>query len=278
MDMDIENIEVAILIAVSSLVAALVTGLLTQRGQLRVAKLQDSIRRERDHEMREIELQRLMDKYRQPFARSAYELQCRLYNILNNNFLTYAMTKDNDQLKQYALTSTTYLIGQYFAWREVIRREVQFLDSGSAADTRHMSELDEQISTCFAKFSYGPTCRIFRGFQRAMGEKLITTVNGNCMPICYAQFVEQNDPIFRQWFDPIIEGLAAAGHDRKLIEQRFLSLQHALNDLLDFLDPDCIRFPKQYRTKVSLTECRSDAFIVPPSEDRRKQDRRHATH
>jgi len=63
--------------------------------------------------------------YAEPLIAAAFDLQTRLYSIVQHNFLKAAAVE-----RGYAEPSTLWLIAQYFAWVEILRREVQYLDVG----------------------------------------------------------------------------------------------------------------------------------------------------
>lgn len=65
----------------------------------------------------------LLDRYREPISRAAFDLQSRLYNIVRHGFQSRSAT-------DYPEMSTLWIVGQWFAWNEILRREVQILDLG----------------------------------------------------------------------------------------------------------------------------------------------------
>jgi hypothetical protein len=239
-----------ITIAVISASVALISAIITIFGQMRTARLQARLQHERDDRIKEEQAQKLLTKYREPLAQAAFELQSKLYNILKLDLLETYYFSENPNEKEYAVQNTLYVIGQYFAWHEIIRREVQFLDLGAVGLTRKLAELNEQIVVSFLDSGHGPVFRIFRGEQRAIAEKMILADNDKPACIGYASFVEAQDQEFRKWFRQLEKDIAHLSEDLTSHSQRLQQLQHALIDLLDYLDPDYIRFGAQYRTKV----------------------------
>ncbi len=66
----------------------------------------------------------------------------------------------------------------------------------------------------------------------------------------YAQFCEQMTvPSFTAWFDRLRAGLRLLGDDR--YRRRPIMIQRHLVDLLDFLDPQRVRFP----TRTNAGSC-----------------------
>ena len=71
---------------------------------------------------------------------AAYELQGRLYNVLKFNFLPKYYLAGDEAQKDYALQNTLYVVGQYFGWSEILRREIQFLRFSDSERTRAVAD------------------------------------------------------------------------------------------------------------------------------------------
>lgn len=107
-----------------------------------------------------------------PLLRSAYDLQSRIYNVC----LRDGFTGSRDP--EYFRLNTLSLFGEFLAWLEIIRREIQFLDVGAV--------------------------------QRAIGELMLVRTDGQaaagpryeCMG--YAAFVAAHEDLaFAKWFTRI---------------------------------------------------------------------------
>lgn len=79
---------------------------------------------------------------------------------------------------------------------------------------------------------------------------MLKSQDGRAMCIGYGEYLtsefKNSDPLVLALTDDVVslaEGLQDAN-------ERLKKLQHALIDLLTFLDPECIRFPKQERSKI----------------------------
>jgi hypothetical protein len=209
------------------------------------AQLEDlRVKDERRHEQ-----EKLVSRYREPLARAAYDLQSRLYNILEQQFIEAYYTNGSERERSYAVDNSVFLVAQYFAWTEIIRREIQFLDLGADIENRELARLQDELYSLWQTDLFGTLYRVFAGEQRAIGERMIR--EGPRGPECmgYASFLEQNTKAN----DPLIEALRA--DTRRLAHSsearaRLIALQNALIDLLAFLDPQYVRFPERSRTKV----------------------------
>ena len=98
--------------------------------------------------------------------------------------------------------------------------------------------------------SIDPVFRIFRGEQRAIGEKMIISENERYTCMGYASFVENADDSFRRWFRQLENDVDLLSKDPMSRGERLIRLHHALIDLIDYLDPNCIRFQGKYRSKI----------------------------
>ncbi len=222
----------AIVVAVIALVGAMLSAGISVYAQARSAERQAR----RDAEA-------VLAKYREPLVLAAYDLQSRLFNILRQNFLGKYYVRDDGGTRNYARDHTLYLIGQYLAWTEIMRREIQFLRFEEVAATREVSLLQHRIRDVFAsdKDELERPLMIWRGEQSAIGERMTTLEDGERLCVGYASFVEcKGAPEFWRWFERLaedIDGIALAAPNPRLRE-----LQHRLVDLIELLDPQQIRF------------------------------------
>ncbi len=146
--------------------------------------------------------------------------------------------------------NTAYLIAQLFAWIEIIRVEAQFLDLGEEAATRRPGELLDTIAGLWSRDDIPGSLRIFRGEQRGIGEEMVESAPDGRACIGYSTFLRSDEGVERPFLDRLrgaVETFAARGGAEVV---RLSLLQQALIDLIDFLDPDCARFPAERREKV----------------------------
>jgi hypothetical protein len=248
---------------VTAIIAAIVAGIsavVSIYGQMRVAQLSDRLAKQRETESREAQTAALMSKYRDPLLRSAIDLQSRLFNIHKNQIL---QNFDQKRLSEqdYLIHNTLYVFAEYFGWVEILRREIQFLDLGDLELNRHLNELFLNITKAFStnRFNHNGkpdvTFQLFNGEQRAIGEIMMQARSTDQMLgyecIGYAAFVQKmSEPSFARWFIKLKEDFDVMIQEPELGGKRLILIHSRLIDLIDFLDPHCVRVPLPYRTKL----------------------------
>ena len=199
-----------------------------------------------------LEAEQLARKFREPLAHAAYDLQSRIFNIVKIGFLDLYLKNGTSRTQLYAVKNTLFLIAQYFAWTELVRREIRYIDAGKDEETRRLARLRDDIYAIWQSNGYDPLFRIFAGEQRAIGERLMCEGPGGPRCMGYASFLD----FCQQHPDSLLTALeaeiTALGSSVERATPRLVALQHALIDLLTFLDPDAVRFPETTRTKLEM--------------------------
>jgi hypothetical protein len=200
-------------------------------------------------------------KFREPLVQAAFNLQSRLYNILEQEFLQRFLLSDgaSAQDRDYAVESTLYVLGQYFCWVEIIRRESQYVDPRDAERNREVARQLEEIRDVFATSERleDPVFRLFRQEQRALAEVMLVPVpqpqhglpRWECMG--YAAFIAalRNDE-FNRWFVRLREDITALAKEPDLHRERLVEAQHALLGLIEVLDPRGDRVSLRLRKRL----------------------------
>jgi hypothetical protein len=193
------------------------------------------------------EAEAALARYRDPLVSAAFDLQSRLYNICRKDF--FHKYGEGHPRHAEAVDSTLYLFGQYFAWSEILRRSIQFLDLRETDKTREVAAVQAKIVDLFADDSgaLGPAFMIWRTEQRGIGEQMISNENGT--PIClgYASFIEKRGGELHRWFDRLesdFDTLSQASNERL---QR---LHHELLELVRLLDVHGVRYGSQELRKA----------------------------
>ncbi|MFG3258293.1 hypothetical protein [Streptomyces sp. NPDC048172] len=242
--------SVELFLAISSGVVALASAVLSSRSSRGQALLSARLQEQAEARTRDEAREDVMSRYRDPLLWAAFDLQARVFNFARGPeaFLTLFYERGTPREREYALRNTLFVFAEYLGWVEILRRRVQFLDLGDRADNRRLVELLDGISSTF---NYGgASFRLFRGEQRAIGESVITPGEGDAC-IGYAEFSRRldDDPTFAAWYAGLTDSLREfAAHP--VPHDRLLRLQHALIDLIDFLDPHVERFPSHIRDRL----------------------------
>jgi hypothetical protein len=185
------------------------------------------------------EARTVLERHRDPLLAAAYELQARLHNILCNRFAEDYVLGNKAGKKEAALESTLYVFAQFFGWREIIRREIQFLRFLKDEETREVAQLLRDVGEAFLTDEYGPQFMIWRVEQRGLGECMIVTSDGKPTCMGFATFVRQRATM-KEWLDPLERDLRQMNKDGRA---RLTRLQHLLLELVQKLDEDRTRYP-----------------------------------
>lgn len=161
---------------VASLTAA-VASQKTQRGQAenneKLIRLKDRLDADtRDHE-RQLTAQVNLENLREPLLAAAKDLQGRIYNIRNKNFLIYLNSAD-DHRRDVALLGTLHRFATYWAVQEFLYSRTNLLRFESDPNTREVAEDVGRLARAFASDSSAGLNLIFwREEQRAVAELML---------------------------------------------------------------------------------------------------------
>ncbi len=199
-------------------------------------------------------------RFREPLLQAVFNLETRIYNILQMDFLgRFQGPANTPEEREYAELHTVYVFAQYFCWVEILRREAQFLDPSHAQRDQLVVRTLEEVRDRFTDSLGNPdrTFRIFRGEQRALGEVMLVQAldpgprepRWACMG--YSQFVAAvDDPSLDRWCRPIRADIAAIAGSGELGAVRLREVQGRLVDILDILDPQAQRISSHLRRRV----------------------------
>ena len=254
---------VSIISAVVALGSAVITALVSARAGRQRLELQAEIDRQHAARLRLEERQDLMSRVRDPLLWAAFDLQSRIFNIVDQFFLGAYLLRGSEEERAYAKRSTVFVFAQYLAWMEIVRRRVQFLELGNNKDNRELINLFSKATGIFSSDAFPNSSsnsfpdslfRIFRADQRAIGEVMMgVETDGDLTSVGYAEFCRRldSDATFARWFASLeasAEGLASMDDPS---HPRLVALQHNLIDLINLLDPEANRFPDRLRNKLS---------------------------
>lgn len=201
-----------------------------------------------------------MERYGSSLAWAAFDLQSRLYNILHGQvvdrspgpsagYLTSFMRRGTPAEAEYARRSTVFVLAEYLAWDEILRRDIQFLNlGGSRVNRKIMGQMSRISADISAIHETGNELRLFRAHQRAIGELMVHPDSGPGQRWClgYAEFCQRldHDEVFRAWFTGLLGDVDQLAANAVPAVPRLQKLQNDLIALIDLLDPQAVRFPQ----------------------------------
>ena len=191
----------------------------------------------------------VMAYYRDPLLQAAFDLRSRLRAILDGDFLSRYLVNGNETQKRYARTYTLFVLAEFLCWVEVLRQEVSFLDLGDDARNRQLMKHLTAIRRVLLEGQADPLLRVVNGYQRALGELMIRETDPSrarskqC--IGYAEFCArlESDQAFARWFGTLDSDITELADRENPRTGRLTALENALTGLIDFLDPDRLRYP-----------------------------------
>jgi hypothetical protein len=209
----------------------------------------------------------LATRFREPLLYAVFNLETRIYNIVELDFLGRFLGEDNtDSEKEYAVLNTMYVFAQFFCWAEIMRREAQFIDPRNDRRNRaYRTGLEAVYDTIADSIVIQEKYfRLFRGEQRALGEVMLVPTEASkpgfprweCMT--YPSFVQSlTDEQMARWFRSLREDIEEARKDVKKYGGRLRLIHDRLMDVVDILDPDGWRVPSRLRMRLTGSSSRS---------------------
>jgi hypothetical protein len=201
------------------------------RSDERLARLQSELTREERAED-------VLTRYREPLAVAAFDLQSRLYNILQQNF--FRLYGGAHPRSEVSVQTTLFRVAQYFGWTEILRRDIQYLSFPEADETRRVVQLQSAVAEAFRSDGYGQAMMIWADEQRALGEQMIVEEHGKVLSMGFAAFRDRCRDTFAPSLARIRDELSLAE-----AEARLRDVQHALCDLVEALDVNRVRYPDE---------------------------------
>ncbi len=251
------QVTVAVIAAVVALLSALFSAKAARSAAVLQARLQGELEERRERSDQAARLEQVMSRYRDPLLNAAFDWQSRIYNLIARDYWKKIRSGDEEE-RSYAVTSTLFVMAQYFAWAEALRRGVQFLDLGELRRNQDLVRRLEAIRSALATDGFGSEFRIYRQHQRAIGEVMLEATpgaeaaGGRWQSLGYASFCSKldQDKSFRRWFERLDHDVRELASGPGEARPRLATLQNALIDLLDFLDEPAVRFPRHLRSRT----------------------------
>jgi hypothetical protein len=246
---DIVSIIIAVVSLIGSLVAAGFTGW--------ISFYLDQVKRRS-------EAKALVHKYRDPLMLAAYDLQSRLWGLVQQGLLRYT---DDENKKDLIYVYTAFLVGQYLSWTYILRRQAQFLRFSTDKTNTQLNKILDSITNEFSldRHKGEDPFMLWRGQQMAIGESMTLSEDGQLYCMGFAAFAVkyESDADFKKWFHPVETGITllvkASAEGNSVANYRLRRLQHLLIDLVLLLDEDRIASSENKQLKVDAAhECRCD--------------------
>ena len=195
------------------------------------------------------EKEEVINKYRGQIVQAAADLQSRIYNILELDFMHAFYINGNDRTKSYFIENTLFLFAQFFFWNASVRDEIHSFSHKDDQKTRDISKKLKEISKIISTDSLNPSFRFFDGEQRAIGEHMIATENNQIKCLNYTTFTKKNCLTEYKEFQELKKDITELSTNLDLPSVRLLKLQNLLVELIDMLDPTCKILPSSERKK-----------------------------
>jgi hypothetical protein len=215
-----------------------------------LARLNATLQADRDALTAQREGAKIIAKFRNPLMHAAYDMQSRIFNILRLHFLQRYYSNGSAREQDYAVENTVFLLAQFLGWTEIIRQEIQFLALDDDDQTKRLRQLQDGIYTQLQTDRFGEGFRLFAGEQRAVGELMIDRGTGTPRCLGFAAFLTGRNAAIDRWLDPLRDDVRQMAIDVAPFQARLTAFQHSLIDLLQFLDPEDIWFPRSSRDKI----------------------------
>jgi len=225
------QVVVAVVSAVVALVGAVVAGLMTTWSAQRTRRYENLLEAQRRELSKAEQAEVVLSRYRQPLLAAAHNLQSRLYNIVDQAYLTlYLHCGDSDQ-ERYARDYTIYVLAEYLCWAEIIRRDLRFLDLGSEDGNRELVRKLDATHRAIGREKAPRALRLFRGEQRAIGELMMAPTgdpgSARYESLGYVQFCARldDDLSFARWFQRLRDDIDKVATSDRSDHSRLIALQ-----------------------------------------------------
>jgi hypothetical protein len=244
--------NVGVTVALISAAVAVCSAAVSAYATARSIRLQHALTLRRAQMDRQAAMEDLVRRYREPLLLAAFDLQARICNIVQDGFFARHLASADPQEQQYARVSTLYRVGDFFGWTEILRRDLQFLDLGDNQRTRELAGCLAEVSLVFSDTTQrhrDGAFHLFRDEQRAIGELMLEPMAGDLRRhqcIGFATFTArlEEDDAFARWFQRLSGETAALADPAPGQLDRLVSIQHALIEVIRFLDPTACASPE----------------------------------
>ncbi|KAJ8067923.1 hypothetical protein OCU04_003508 [Sclerotinia nivalis] len=217
----------------------------------------------------------LIHKYRDPLTLAAYDLQSRIWGLVNRLLDYY----EDEEKKENIYVYTAFLIGQYLSWTYILRRQAQFMQFSTEQKNQQLNKILDAVTEQFSldKYPGEDSFMLWRGQQMAIGEIMTKEEEGQLYCMGFAAFSKKyhGEPEFKKWFLPIERGINLLVDARQrrdpVASFRLRRLQHLMIDLVVLLEFHRVTSEPNKQSKVDAApECKCEncpgALVAHPTE------------
>lgn len=240
------RLAIALIAAASALSAAAFTAVMAARQ----ARGDREFRAKADHELedlrhalkvalreedRSLKAREVLDRYRPPLLAAAVSLARRIDNIRHRSFLVYLGA--DEHRARVALHSILYRFAAYLGWRELLSRELTYLDFEDSGQTKEVLGLLDDVrakmsSSRFDVVENQPRLMLWTDEQTAIGGLMLGTAGAPGV-VGFETFFEHYDDKFSPWLESFADDLKRPGVEGST---RLREIAAVLDELIETLD------------------------------------------
>ena len=235
-----EGVLVALIGLGGALASATYSNRLASRSQKLAAELAEREEERARERTKAEDIALLVQRYRDPFLRTSFELQSRMYDIVAQRFMETYYDDERPDTTEYARENTLYVLAEYLGWGEVVRGEVRFLDLGDNDLNQAWVARQLAVRAVLQSDDFDPVFQVMHGQQRAIGEVMVMPVEDR------SEGGPRQEPI------GYADDTALLAREPGRHVDRLVALQHALIDIIEFLDPRGERLPKSALRRLEI--------------------------
>lgn len=206
------DLVVAVIAAVVAVATAIFTTASTSRQGRKLEKLRFEFEAAARKEDRTLAAREVLDRYRRPLLASAVQLARRIENIRRRSFLAYLGA--DEHRAEVALKSVQYRFAAYLGWRELLSRELTYLDFEDSGQTKEVLGLLDDVRTRLSSSRFDimdgrPRLMLWTEEQSAIGGLMLRKDGGSGV-IGFESFFTQYEKSFSLWLGPFEQELRSA--------------------------------------------------------------------
>jgi len=204
----------------------------------------------RDRRKSRADDEEILVRHQDPILKAAVELVGKIRALAQHDFSDLLQISQAAQSEDglMEVLNVLFLHGQFWARIQILRQESVSINLGKTVAGKHLRAFFETLESRGVRIED-------RGFQRGMGEALISGSTDALRSINFYEFVDRylSSPQFRSWYEPFRQRLVRLTPDDR---QQLLvhgTVIHAMIDTLDpthLVDRERLGYPNKLRKKA----------------------------